>query len=186
MCLFPTECVMRIMRLLRLHVLCLGVCLSAAGGDEPQGCVITETKNETVALNPETLGKPLYLWPGSSLSSLSLALLLNNGIDENSATVNLKNATHLLPKTWNMIEFSTTKTKDTNFSTVCIPAVNETRILRNCSNCSLKELHIKVNGSALFAYNCSNNINPAALFADHWKEAGVYRCGNDTRYILMT
>ncbi|XP_047477924.1 uncharacterized protein LOC125031295 [Penaeus chinensis] len=160
------------MRLLRLHVLCLGVCLSAAAGDEPQGCVITEMKNRPAKLNRDTLGKPLYLWPGSSLFMLSLILLLNNGTDEDTATVNLKNETQLLPKNWNKIEFSTTKINDTNFPTVSIPAVNETHIQRNCSNCSLKELQIKIEGSALITYNCSNNANPPALFADHYKEAG--------------
>lgn len=169
------------------------------------GCVITEMKNKIEKLTKETLGKPLYLWSGPSLSSVAFLLLLrNNSGDEASETVNLKNETQLLPKTWNKIKFSTTKvairsrfrnwlreysqsmslyqnltssyffpqTNDTDFPTVSIPAISETHILRNCSNCSLKELQIQVEGSALFAFNCSDNTDPQALFADHWEEAG--------------
>ncbi|XP_037783329.1 uncharacterized protein LOC119579525 [Penaeus monodon] len=161
------------MRLLRLYVLCLGVCLSAAGGDEQKRCVITEMKNKIEKLTKETLGKPLYLWSGPSLSSVTFVLFLrnNSGGDEASETVNLKNETQLLLKRWTTIEFSTTKANDTDFPTVSIPAINETHILRNCSNCSLKELQIQVEGSALFALNCSDNTDPQALFADHWEEA---------------
>lgn len=73
------------------------------------GCVITEMNNNTVELKAETR-KPFYLWPGSSLSSLSFALLLNaTGGEEVVETVNLKNETRLLPEEWNKIEFSTTK-----------------------------------------------------------------------------
>lgn len=75
------------------------------------GCVITEMKNKIEKLTKETLGKPLYLWSGPSLSSVAFLLFLrnNSGGDEASETVNLKNETQLLPKTWNKIKFSTTK-----------------------------------------------------------------------------
>lgn len=68
-------------------------------------------KNKIEKLTKETLGKPLYLWSGPSLSSVAFLLFLrnNSGGDEASETVNLKNETQLLPKTWNKIKFSTTK-----------------------------------------------------------------------------
>lgn len=74
------------------------------------GCVITEMKNKNEKLTKETLGKPLYLWSGPSLSSVAFVLFLrNNSGDEASETVNLKNETQLLLKRWTTIEFSTTK-----------------------------------------------------------------------------
>lgn len=159
------------MRLLRLLALCLGVFLSAADANGPRGCVITEMNNDTVELKDETR-KPFYLWPGSSLSSLSFTSFLNaTGGEEVVETVNLKNETRLLPEEWNKIEFSTTKTNDRSSPSVSIPAINVTRILRNCSNCSLKELQIKVEGRAMLAFNCSNNTKPTSFFADHRKDA---------------
>lgn len=168
------------------------------------GCVITEMNNNTVELKDETR-KPFYLWPGSSLSSLSFTSFLNaTGDEEVVETFNLKNETQLLPKEWNQIEFSTTKvtrkvrlrkwfteysqsiiryirtkhiivffpqTNDRSFPSVSIPAINVTRILRNCSNCLLKELQIKVEGRAMLAFNCSNNTKPTSFFADHRKDA---------------
>ncbi|XP_042871575.1 uncharacterized protein LOC122252933 [Penaeus japonicus] len=159
------------MKLLCVHVLCLFVIWSGVGGEAPEGCVIIEVRETTVKLNKELLNRPLYLWPQTSQTGMTLYFIKDNGMNETTETFHLKDDNLTRPGEWNRLEIPHTKTDHTSRLSVSILPVNKTRILRNSTNSSLKELQIKVTGRALLAFNCPNSTNPPILLANFSEEA---------------
>ncbi|XP_042888233.1 uncharacterized protein LOC122263708 [Penaeus japonicus] len=92
-------------------------------------------------------------------------------MNETTETFPLNNDTLTRPGEWNRLEILHTKTDHTSRLSVSIHPVNKTRILRNSTNSSLRELQIRVTGRALLAFNCPNSTKPPILLADFSEEA---------------
>ncbi|XP_042871577.1 uncharacterized protein LOC122252935 [Penaeus japonicus] len=101
---------------------------------------------------------------------MTLYFIKNNGMNETTETFPLKDDNLTRPGEWNRLEIPHTKTDHTSRLSVSIHPVNETRILSNSTNSSLKELQIRVTGRALLAFNCPNSTKPPIL-ADCFEEA---------------